>query len=60
MVQFETAKQILKTLPVSFYLKRRVDVELQDVDTSYCNIFKNKIVIGYEQFKNANITNENA
>ena len=60
MVQFETANQILKTLPVSFYLKRRVDVELQDVDTSYCNIFKNKIVIGYEQFKNANITNENA
>lgn len=60
MVQFETAKQILKTLPVSFYLKRRVNVELQDVDTSYCNIFENKIVIGYEQFKNANITNENA
>ena len=60
MVQFETANQILKTLPVSFYLKRRVNVELQDVDTSYCNIFENKIVIGYEQFKNANITNENA
>lgn len=60
MVQFETANQILKTLPVSFYLKRKVDVELQDVDTSYCNIFENKIVIGYGQFKNANITNENA
>lgn len=60
MVQFETANQILKTLPVSFYLKRRVNVELQDVDTSYCNIFENKIVISYEQFKDANITNENA
>lgn len=60
MVQFETANQILKTLPVSFYLKRRVNVELQDVDTSYCNIFENKIVISYKQFKDANITNENA
>lgn len=60
MVQFETAKQILKTLPVSFYLKRRVNVELQDVDTSYCNIFENKIIISYKQFKDANITNENA
>lgn len=60
MIEFEKANQILKTLPVSFYLKRKVDVELQKIDTSYCSIFENKIVISYEQFKNANISNENA
>lgn len=60
MIEFEKVNQILKTLPVSFYLKRKVDVELQKVDTSYCSIFENKIVISYEQFKNANISNENA
>lgn len=60
MIKFDDAKKILTTLPISYYLNRRVEVELKTVETSYCDIFNDKIVVSYNQFKDANISEENS
>ena len=60
MVEFKQAKQILDTLPISFYLKRKIKAELKDEDTSYCDIYNDEIVVGFKQFANANISETDA
>ena len=60
MVEFKQAKQILDTLPISFYLKRKIKADLKDEDTSYCDIYNDEIVVGFKQFANANISESDA
>lgn len=60
MVKFNQAKQILDTLPISFYLKRKIKAELKDEDVSYCDMYNDEIVVGFRQFANANISEDDA
>lgn len=60
MVEFKQAKQILDTLPISFYLKRKIKADLKDENTSYCDIYNDEIVVGFKQFANANISENDA
>ena len=45
MIEFNKAKQILQTLPVSYYLKRKLNVKLDYTDTSYIDIFNDNLVV---------------
>lgn len=52
MIEFNKAKQILQTLPVSYYLKRKLNVKLDYTDTSYIDIFNDNLVVSYNQLNN--------
>lgn len=43
--------RILKSLPVSYYLNRQIDIELGDDDKTYIDIMNDKIHIGYLKVK---------
>ena len=60
MVEFKQAKQILDTLPISFYLKRKIKADLKDENTSYCDIYNDEIVVGLKQFANASVSENDA
>lgn len=45
-------EQILKTLPIGYYIKRDVKVKLTDEDSSYYDMMKDEISISYPMIKN--------
>jgi len=49
MMNFNETEKLLQQLPVAYYLKRKLDVKLDYADTSYIDIFSNKLVISYNQ-----------
>lgn len=49
MITFNKVNEILKTLPVGYYLGGAIDCTLEDSDQSYHSPVENKIVIGYKQ-----------
>lgn len=49
MVSFNKCKEILKTLPIGYYLGNSIECELSEGDKSYHDPMNNKIVIGYKQ-----------
>jgi len=49
MLSFEKVNSILVTLPVGYYLGRRINCELEDSDQSYHDPFNDLIVIGFKQ-----------
>lgn len=52
-ITFAQVDGILKTLPISYYVKRKLDVELSKTSsTSYCDIMNDKIVISFSQLEN--------
>lgn len=46
-VSFDTVKHILDTLPIGYYIKRSIPVELSEGIMSYFSPLEDKIVIGY-------------
>ena len=48
-MEFTEAEKILQSLPVSYYLKRRLNVKLGHAPTSYIDIFNDELVVAYEQ-----------
>lgn len=55
-ITFERAKSILNTLPVSYYLKRKIKVDLVKTGVSYIDFLKDTLFISYEQLTNALLT----
>lgn len=55
-ITFERAKSILNTLPVSYYLKRKIKVDLVKTGTSYIDFLKDTLFISYRQLTNALLT----
>ena len=49
MITFNKVSEILKSLPIGYYLGGVIDCTLEDSDQSYHNPVENKIVIGYKQ-----------
>lgn len=47
-ITFNEAEKILKTLPVGYYLKKNIEVELQDSFDTYFLPMQDKIVIGFK------------
>ena len=47
VVEFNTVNNILATLPIGYYLGRKIPVELSKGTASYFNPVEDKIVIGY-------------
>ncbi len=57
---FELVNSILKTLPISYYIGRKVDVILsKDTDISYADLMFDKIVISYNQISRYDIPDTN-
>lgn len=54
-ITFEKADQILQTLPISYYLKRKIDVKLDYTTTSYFDLLHDNLVVSYNQLSKANI-----
>lgn len=56
-LDFNTVNNILQTLPISYYLKRKIEnVELSATsDTSYINLYDDKICISFKQLQNFNV-----
>lgn len=54
MFTYEEVNSILKTLPISYYLGRKLDVELsKDSTSSYFEIMNDKIVLSYDMIVEA-------
>lgn len=52
MISINQVKKILNTLPIGYYIKKDVPVELSETsDSSYCDVMNEKIVISYSQIK---------
>ena len=58
MIQFNEAEKLLQQLPVAFYLKRKLDVKLDYANTSYIDIYNNKLVVSYNQLANLSTADE--
>lgn len=58
MIQFNEAEKLLQQLPVAFYLKRKLDVKLDYANTSYIDIYNNKLVVSYNQLANLSAADE--
>lgn len=58
MIQFNEAEKLLQQLPVAFYLKRKLDVKLDYANTSYIDIYNNKLVVSYNQLTNLSTVDE--
>lgn len=58
MIQFNEAEKLLQQLPVAFYLKRKLDVKLAYANTSYIDIYNNKLVVSYNQLANLSTFDE--
>lgn len=58
MIQFNEAEKLLQQLPVAFYLKRKLDVKLDYADTSYIDIYNNKLVVSYNQLTKLSTADE--
>lgn len=58
MIQFNEAEKLLQQLPVAFYLKRKLDVKLGYANTSYIDIYNNKLVVSYNQLANLSTADE--
>ena len=53
-ISFEKVKSILKTLPISYYTKVKIEYELSDsADASYFEPVSRKITISYKQIVDA-------
>lgn len=51
-LSFAQTENILKTLPISYYVKRKLDVELSETENgSYCDIMNDKIVISFKMLQ---------
>lgn len=53
VIEFNLVKNILKTLPIGYYLGRNIEVTLSTGEQSYFIPASDKIVIGYESIKRA-------
>lgn len=64
MVSIEKVRNILKTLPIGYYLGRKITLTLDDSDKSYYDSFNDLINVGYQLLPCANdeysITDEEA
>lgn len=49
MITYEKVNTILQTLPVSYYIGRKLNVKLDYTDTSYFNIMNDELVVSYPQ-----------
>lgn len=49
MITYEKVNAILKTLPVGYYLGRKLDVKLDYTDTSFFNMMNDELVVSYPQ-----------
>lgn len=59
MLEFNEVDKILQQLPVSYYLKRKLEVTLDTSSyTSYLDMYNDKIHIAYTNIKDANCTTE--
>ncbi len=58
MIQFNEAEKLLQQLPVAFYLKRKLDVKLDYANTSYIDIYNNKLVVSYNQLTELSTADE--
>lgn len=52
-ISFHQINQILRTLPIGYYVGRNIRVELSNEDSSYYNMTDDKIVISYPMIVNA-------
>ena len=50
-LEFNLVQEVLRTLPIGYYLGRNIEVELSHDDHSYYMPDKDKIVIGYGSIK---------
>lgn len=51
-LSFAQTESILKTLPISYYVKRKLDIELSETaEGSYCDIMNDKIVISFRMLQ---------
>ena len=51
MIEFNVAKQLLQKLPIGYYLKRRLDVSLENCRTSYFDVVNNRLAVSYPQLR---------
>lgn len=51
MIEFNVAKQLLQKLPIGYYLKRRLDVSLENCRTSYFDVANNRLAVSYPQLR---------
>ena len=51
MIEFNAAKQLLQKLPIGYYLKRRLDVSLENCRTSYFDVANNRLAVSYPQLR---------
>lgn len=47
MINFNEAEKILQKLPISYYLKRRLNVKLEHSSSTYIDIYNDSLYIGY-------------
>lgn len=51
-LSFAQTENILKILPISYYIKRKLDVELSETEnSSYCDVMNDKIVISFKMLQ---------
>ena len=60
IISKEKVESIIKTLPISYYIKRGVKIELKDCATSYYDMMNDSIVISFNNLTEAakNLSNE--
>ena len=59
MKTFNEVEKILQQLPVSYYLKRKIDVKLDEIiSTSQIDIHNDKLLVSYNQVKNSDVNTE--
>ena len=49
MITYEKVDSILQTLPVGYYIGRKLNVKLGNAETSFFNVMNNELVISYQQ-----------
>lgn len=49
MITYEKVNAILQTLPIGYYIGRKLSVKLGDAETSFFNVMSNELVVSYQQ-----------